>query len=221
MYKLVVFDVAGTIVTDDGVVLAAFEQAFGEVVPELWQEKKEEFIRYATVTMGQAKIEVFEHLLGSRDLAESAAKAFQEYYLTRLQEAKPIEGIEQLFRSLRGNGVKIAVNTGFNRPTLDKLIQNLGWQDLIDATATPSETGAGRPSPAMLKYVAENLGVEDPSEVAIVGDTASDIESGKRFGAGLKIGVLSGAHDEETLLDAGADFVVRDATYAISELLDS
>jgi phosphoglycolate phosphatase-like HAD superfamily hydrolase len=64
------------------------------------------------------------------------------------------------------------------------------------------------------------LGIGNPKEVAILGDTASDIESGIRFGAGLKIGVLSGAHDEETLLEAGADLVVKNATYAIADLLD-
>lgn len=220
MYKLVVFDVAGTIVSDDGVVIAAFEQAFSEVVPELWSEKSEEFTHYAKVTMGQAKIEVFEYLLGSRELAEKAAQAFQTYYLTRLSEAKAFDGIEQMFRSLRENGIKIALNTGFNRETLDQMIENLGWSDLIDATATPSETKAGRPSPAMLEYVSRQLGISNPKEVAILGDTASDIESGIRFGAGLKIGVLSGAHDEETLLGAGADVVVKDATYAIADLLD-
>jgi phosphonatase-like hydrolase len=220
MYKLVVFDVAGTIVSDDGVVIAAFEQAFREVVPELWAQNSEEFTQYAKVTMGQAKIEVFEHLLRSRTLAEEAAQAFQTYYLSRLSEVMGLEGIEQMFRSLRENGIKIALNTGFNRETLDQMIENLGWSEFIDATATPSETKAGRPSPAMLEYVCRQMGINDPLDVAILGDTESDIESGIRFGAGLKIGVLSGAHDEETLLAAGADLVVRDATYAIENLLD-
>ena len=72
----------------------------------------------------------------------------------------------------------------------------------------------------MLRYVADTLGVEDPTEVAILGDTASDIESGIRFGAGLKVGVLSGAHDSDTLLQAGADLVVPDVTYVLELLLD-
>lgn len=220
MFKLAVFDVAGTIVSDDGVVLAAFEEAFREVVPGLWDEQSEKFIKYATDTMGQAKIEVFEHLLGSQELANQAALKFQDYYLTRASEAKPFVGVEQMFKSLRSNGVKIAVNTGFNRSTLDQMISGLGWVDLIDATATPSETNEGRPSPAMLRYVADTLGVEDPTEVAILGDTASDIESGIRFGAGLKVGVLSGAHDSDTLLQAGADLVVPDVTYVLELLLD-
>lgn len=220
MYKLVVFDVAGTTVSDDGVVISAFEQAFTKVVPERWANESQAFISYAQKTMGQSKIEVFEHLLGSRDLAADAADAFQESYVEKLELVKPIPGVEKLFKTLRQEGVLIALNTGFNRATLDRMIEVLGWSDYLDATATPSETGVGRPSPAMLKLVASQLGVEDPKTVAVFGDTATDIETARRFGAGLKVGVLSGAHSEQELEEADADLIVKDVTFAVGELLD-
>jgi phosphoglycolate phosphatase len=39
------------------------------------------------------------------------------------------------------------------------------------------------------------LRVDSVAQVAIVGDTISDLEAGNRAGAGLVIGVLSGTHD--------------------------
>jgi phosphonatase-like hydrolase len=220
MFKLAVFDVAGTVVADNGTVITAFEEAFSEVVPDLWRVQQAEFIHYAKETMGQSKIEVFAHLLNDPELAAQAADAFQASYLMRIGEATPFDGVEQMFISLRENGIAVALNTGFNRATLDTLIRNLGWQDLIDASATQTETASGRPSPAMLEFVSRKLGIKNPEEVAVFGDTASDIEAGIRFGAGLKVGVLTGSHQEHALREAGADLVVRDATQAFTNLLD-
>lgn len=219
MYKLVVFDVAGTIVSDDGVVLDAFEQAFSKVVPETWQANRERFIDYAQKTMGQSKIEVFYSLLGDQRLAAAAADSFQAAYLQNLDRAKEFKGIPEMFQMLRSRGIKIALNTGFNRNTLDTMIERFGWTGLIDATATPQEAGAGRPSPAMLRLVANQLGVTDNSMVAVMGDTATDIVTAKAFQAGLAIGVLTGAHGPKEFEDAAADLILDRATDALAHLV--
>lgn len=207
MSELAVFDVAGTVVTDDGIVIESFQQAFAMVVPITWADKQDEFMDYAERTMGQSKVEVFKTLLGDDDLVQRTNDEFQNAYLERLEEIEPIPGVETLFENLRSRGVKVALNTGFNRETLNTIVYALGWQELIDSTATQTETGKGRPEPDMLEWVAKECGVSDPSKVAILGDTVSDIEAGKNFGAGLKIGVLTGFHDEQMLKSAGADAV--------------
>ncbi|MGA3153865.1 MAG: HAD family hydrolase [Streptosporangiaceae bacterium] len=50
------------------------------------------------------------------------------------------------------------------------------------------------------------------AELAVVGDTASDVESGLRAGAGLVAGVLSGAASREELEKAGAPCILADIT---------
>lgn len=219
MFKLVVFDVAGTIVSDDGVVLDAFEEAFTSIVPEQWLENSDRFIEYAKKTMGQSKIEVFYSLLGDQRLAAAAADSFQSAYLKHMHRAKEFDGIPEMFQMLRAKGIRVALNTGFNRPTLETMIEHFGWRGLIDGSATPQEAGAGRPSPAMLRLVASQLGVTDHSMVAVLGDTATDIETAKAFGAGLSIGVLTGAHGAKEFEDAGADLVLSSATEALPHLV--
>ncbi|SLJ82276.1 HAD family hydrolase [Mycobacteroides abscessus subsp. abscessus] len=44
--------------------------------------------------------------------------------------------------------------------------------------------------------------------VAVAGDTAGDIESGRRAGATILAGTLTGAHDADTLRRAGATHVL-------------
>lgn len=219
MTKLAVFDIAGTIVSDDGVVISSFMAAFSEVVPEVWAENDGDFLDYAHKTMGQSKIEVFRSLLGDDSLAHAAAEAFQAHYLQRLPEVRLFDGVLEMFDSLRSAGIQVALNTGFNRDTLDIMLSRLGLADHVDATATQGEAGEGRPSPAMISHVVRQLGVEAPSEVAVLGDTRSDMEAATRFGAGVPIGVLTGEHDERELRDAGAQHVFPIVTDALSLLL--
>lgn len=219
MFKVVVFDVAGTIVSDDGVVISTFEQVFQELVPDLWQEHRARFLDYAQKTMGQSKIEVFAALLGDQRMAAEAAERFQHAYLENLHQVMPFEGVVEMFAILRAKGIKIALNTGFNRATLNVMIEQFGWGSFIDASVTPQEAGAGRPSPAMLRQVSNQLGVSDPELFAVLGDTATDIETAKAFGAGLAIGVLSGAHTPADFEYAGADLVLATVTDAIPHLI--
>lgn len=218
MPKLAVFDIAGTIVSDDGVVISSFIAAFSEVVPEVWAENDGDFLEYAHKTMGQSKIEVFRSLLGDDSLAHAAAEAFQAHYLRKLPEVYLFDGVLEMFDSLRSGGTYVALNTGFNRETLDVMLSTLRLDGHVDATATQAEAGEGRPSPAMIAHVAKQLAVESPADVAVLGDTRSDMEAAARFGAGMSIGVLTGEHDEVALRDAGAHQVVPIVTDALSIL---
>lgn len=209
--QMIAFDVAGTTVKDDGIVIRAFAKAFSRVVPQLWELKSNEFTEYAIETMGQSKIEVFTALLEDVELAKQAAVDFEDAYLELVQDEGVAEmpGASELFLALRTAGISTALTTGFSRPTLDAILGRLGWDDLVDFTVTPAEVGLGRPSPLMLQRAAAELGVSHPAACVVVGDTQSDMEAALAFGAGEVVGVLSGAHNRETLAGAGATSVVN------------
>jgi phosphonatase-like hydrolase len=161
--------------------------------------------------MGQSKIDVFTELLGDANKAQQANVAFEESYVNEIAKvgAVAIPGAQEMFMYLRSQNISVALTTGFSRTTLDTLITELGWRDLIDVSVTPSEAGRGRPHPDMLHRAATTVGITNPAHVIVLGDTASDMKAGVAFGAGQVIGVLSGAHDEVTLRDAGATTVVN------------
>jgi phosphoglycolate phosphatase-like HAD superfamily hydrolase len=50
------------------------------------------------------------------------------------------------------------------------------------------------------------------SELAVAGDTAADVESGLRAGAGLVAGVTTGSASRETLAAAGAPHILDSIT---------
>jgi phosphonatase-like hydrolase len=209
--KMVAFDVAGTVLNDDGLVIAAFKAAFERTQSDLWPTHGAQWTQYALDTMGQSKIDVFTELLGDADKAYQANIAFEESYVSEIAKvgAVAIPGAEEIFTFLRSHGIAVALTTGFSRSTLDTLITDLGWSELIDVSVTPSEAGRGRPHPDMLQRAATTVGIANPASVIVLGDTASDMKSGVAFGAGQIIGVLTGAHKEATLLDAGATTVVN------------
>jgi phosphonatase-like hydrolase len=209
--ELVAFDVAGTVLNDDGLVIKAFKNAFESSQPELWPIHGEQWTQYAIDTMGQSKIHVFTELLGDAEKAVAANVAFEAAYLAEMAEngASPIEGAEDLFAYLKNKGIAVALTTGFSRTTLDVIINKLGWTKLIDLSVTPDEAGRGRPHPDMLNMAIEVLGITTPSNTVVCGDTAADMQAAVAFGAAQIIGVLTGAHDEQLLRNAGATSVVN------------
>jgi len=209
--EMVAFDVAGTVLNDDGLVIAAFRNAFEATQPDLWPTHGEQWTQYAIDTMGQSKIHVFTELLGDAEKAYEANVAFEESYVSEIAEvgAVPIAGAEDLFKYLRAKGIAVALTTGFSRSTLDTLLIELGWKDLIDLSITPSEAGRGRPHPDMLNMAVEVLGITNSANVIVCGDTAADMQAAVAFGAGQVVGVLTGAHNEQTLHDAGATSVIN------------
>ena len=90
----------------------------------------------------------------------------------------------------------------------DRLIAKLELEAHIDTSIVSEEAGAGRPSPRMIQELMRRSGVADSSCVLKCGDTARDMEEGRNAQCGAVIGVLSGADNEQTLIDAGADYVV-------------
>lgn len=209
--EMAAFDVAGTTVKDDGIVIEAFKVAFEKTQPDLWTSKASEWTQYAINTMGQAKIEVFTALLGDSEKAYQANVAFEEAYVNQVTEkgVEIIPGTLELFAALREKGIPVVLTTGFSRSTLNVLLTELNWFDLIDLTVTPEEAGRGRPHPDMLKFASLKLNAPTPELSLVVGDTASDMKSGVAFGSQNIFGVLSGAHSKELLIGSGATFVVN------------
>lgn len=208
---MVAFDVAGTTLNDDGIVIAAFKNAFEKTQPELWPTQGAAWTKYAIDTMGQSKIQVFTELLGDREKAHQANIAFEESYISEITQsgATPMTGAEELFKDLKSRGIAVVLTTGFSRSTLDILLETLNWENLIDLSVTPSEVERGRPHPDMLNFAAHELMITNPTNTMVVGDTAADMQAGISYGAAQIIGVLSGAHNFQTLHEAGATSVVN------------
>ncbi len=199
-------DMAGTTVADDGSVMAAFAAAAAEFGLVPGAPGYDEAIAFVRDTMGQSKIEVFRRLLGSDDRARQGNRVFEQSYAEAVRKGlvAPLPGALETITALRAAGIKVCLATGFAPTTRDAVIDALGWRPLIDLALSPADVGRGRPWPDLPLTALIRLGGGAVTELAVVGDTASDVESGLRAGAGLVAAVTTGTGSRESLAAAGA-----------------
>ena len=146
--------------------------------------------------MGTSKIDVFRDLLGDEDRAQAALAGFEAAMVDAVgcRPGPPLAGAEAAMARLRAAGVQVALTTGFSAAVQDLLVDALGWTEQVDLTWHPAPGRRGRPHPDLVLAAVLALGVDDVRAVAVVGDTANDLWSGWRAGAGIVAGVLTGAH---------------------------
>ncbi|THA37179.1 phosphonatase-like hydrolase [Streptomyces sp. A1547] len=223
--NLVVLDMAGTTVADGGLVERAFERAAERIGVEPGTAEHAAKLQYVRDTMGESKISVFRHLFGTEETAQRANTAFEEAYGELVDGGliAPIAGARQAIEKLRADGRTVVLTTGFARVTQDAILDALGWQGLADLTLGPADAGGrGRPYPDMVLAAFLRTGAaDDVREVVVAGDTAYDMLSGRRSGAGIVAGVLTGAHDLAALTEHGATHVLDSIAELPSVLLES
>ncbi|MFC8041428.1 HAD family hydrolase [Paenarthrobacter sp. NPDC057355] len=208
--RLAVVDMVGTTITDDGRTERAMSRALAEHGIEPGSTRFESMLGYARDTMGFSKMTVFSHLFEDSAVASSANKVFEQAYDELIEDGgvRAIAGAEDAILWMRESGMQVVLATGFGRHTQNMVLESLGWMGLADLSLCPADAGRGRPYPDMILTAVLALDLDDVREVAVVGDTSSDMLSGVRSGASLIAGVLTGSHSEATLRAAGATVVV-------------
>ena len=205
-------DMAGTTVADDGTVLEAFAAA----VRDLPGPAFERAMTAVRSSMGQSKIEVFRRILGDEAAARKANEAFEDHYAAAVRGGaiSAVPGAEDTITRLRDAGVRVCLATGFSPVTRDSIIDELAWGGLIDLALSPADAGfwgspgRGQPWPDLPLTALLRLRGGAVGELAVAGDTASDIESGRRAGAAIVAGVLTGASTRADLEQAGAPLIL-------------
>ncbi|MGB4780215.1 phosphonatase-like hydrolase [Microbacterium sp.] len=200
---LAVFDIAGTTV-DEGLqvykVLEETARAHGASPSEAdinrWHGSSKHEALKALLTDAEGVAPDEERLAHVVEDFRSRLKAAYKAY-----PPAALPGIEDAIRQLREAGVKVVLNTGFDRDIVDLLLDALGWQGdvVVDGAVCGSEVPEGRPAPFMIFRAMELSGVTDRGRVLVAGDTPRDLQAGLNAGAGYVVGVLSGAGTAEEL----------------------
>lgn len=213
--KLIICDMAGTTVHDPGGVESCFAEACRRTGLTISDER-------IKAVQGWSKRYVFQVLwtevLGENHPGLEAhidksyaffRKVLENHYHTG--PVLPTEGTLELFDFCRHHGIKIALTTGFYRKVTDIILQKLGWLSglnadyvsdgtaVIDCSVAGDEVPNGRPAPDMIFLAMKKLGIESPMQVISVGDTPSDLQSGRNAGVRAVYGLTNGTHPEELL----------------------
>jgi phosphoglycolate phosphatase len=124
-----------------------------------------------------------------------------------IASAKPVTDLPSLFRRLKARGLILGLATMDSHAAAEATMANFGLSELLDFIAG-YDTGYGiKPGPGMVQAFCRAIDVP-AAAVAIVGDTPHDLGMARAAGAGLAIGVLTGASPRENL-ESQADYVIE------------
>jgi phosphonatase-like hydrolase len=202
--RLVIFDIGGTIIEDNGEVIASFSAALtanGLAATE--GELKE--------LKGSSKRDVIKKFVERRWGKEAAGneerirKAYADFRMELEDKfsnggVKPIPGTGSTFAWLKTRNIVCATTTGFYRSVTDLILRTAGWEEAFAANICSDDVKDGRPAPYMIFRAMEAARIDNVREVLNVGDTPLDLQAGNRAGVLGVVGVLSGIHKRERLL---------------------
>lgn len=129
---------------------------------------------------------------------------FEEYCM---YQVVPYEGIRELLAALKGKGVKLAVLS--NKPherTLD-VIKAIFGEDCFEVVQGQMDGVQRKPSPEGVFRILEKLHLQ-PEDILYLGDTGTDMQTGKSAGA-FTIGALWGFRTKEELEENHADALIE------------
>lgn len=121
----------------------------------------------------------------------------------------PYKGMPETLKELKKHGMKLAVCSNKPHPAAVKVIAQLFGEE-FDMVVGQSDAIRRKPAPDGPLMVAGKFGVK-PEECMYVGDTSTDMKTGKAAGM-FTVGALWGFRDREELNENGADIVAEAPT---------
>lgn len=220
--KLAIFDMAGTVVNEDNVVYKTLQKAISD------HEIAVDLPYVLEHGAGKEKLTAIKDIIASKDASVglSRAEEIYVYFKTELNKAyaalevTSYDRVEMLLQLLKKSGVKVVLNTGYDRETAQLLLHKMQWQvgAQYDLLVTADDVTMGRPHPDMIFEAMNAFGITDPQFVLKAGDSIIDIEEGKNAKCGLTVGVTTGAHSAEQLKSSQPTYVV-DALWELQDKL--
>jgi phosphoglycolate phosphatase len=197
----------GVTVDDGGILERAFAEAFATqgIVPGTAAYARS--MVHVHQTRGQPAVDVFRALFpDAPGRAEAATLAFDRSYRLAVDRSglAPMPGAGEAVEQIRGAGVRVCLLTGLSRSLLGLVLDTLSWWRAVDLVLCPEDAPRGYPWPDSMLCAMLRLGVTDVRETAYAGGTESGILCGKRAGASIVAGILTGGHTRDRLHRAGA-----------------
>lgn len=210
-YQMVVFDMAGTTISEDNIV---YKTLAASLTRNGYETELETVLLYGA---GKEKLQAIKDILQLTTNDMSKAEGIYEDFKASLENAyhtEEVAGFEAAlptFKKLRENNIYAVLNTGYDRHTAELLLKRVGWKvpEHFDLLVTASEVEKSRPYGDMILLAMEKLGIHDSSAVIKVGDSAIDIEEGKNANCGLTFGITTGAQTVAQLQTASPDHIIE------------
>lgn len=153
--------------------------------------------------------------IANQDVTDWAQRRSQTLVDNRVPENVLVEGITESLETLQQQGYKLGIVTSDSKKGVEQFLEVTDFAHFFDVVISTEANAVEKPNPEVLNPLFEQYDVA-PEDVAIVGDTANDIQTGVNAKLGLKVAVMTGVglKDEFTK----ADYIVETANDIVSIL---
>ncbi len=206
MIKAAIFDLDGTIAET----LESIAYSTNKTLEEFGYGTLETE-RFKTIVGDGAETQIRRVLSIFGVLDEEKVKEVLKRYIEIFEEGcvhnvTPCRGIPELIAKLKERGIKTAVCS--NKPYAQtlKVVHAIYPEGSFDIILGQKEGVPKKPAPDMPLSIADALNAE-PEECLYLGDTNTDMKTGKNAGM-FTIGVAWGFREDKELIESGADRLV-------------
>ncbi len=143
--------------------------------------------------------------------------AFDALFAAASDMSVPVTDLKLYFADLKKRGLKTGIASSDNERSIRALAGRFDFLGDVDFIAGYDSGHGCKPEPGMVLGFCAATGL-DPHSIIVVGDNSHDMHMGRRAGAGLTIGVLTGTGTRHSLGPL-ADHIFDDIT-GLKHLLD-
>jgi pyrophosphatase PpaX len=200
--RTMLFDLDGTILDTNELIITSFLEALKGSVPEGFSRD------HIIPSMGAPLVDQMRRFSGLEDV-NHLVDAYREVNL-RLHDdyVKPFEAVKEVLERLKANGVKLGVVTTKMRLTTERGLKFVGIRSYMDVVITIDDVANAKPHPEPVLKALELLGA-DPATALMLGDSTVDMGAASAAGV-LPVGVAWSMKGGQILRDAGAAYVIDD-----------
>lgn len=202
MIECVLFDLDGTIVNTNELIIGSFMHALKE--NNLPPITREQIIPHMGTTL-QQQISAFSGLEDTSVL-ELSYRAYNNLHHDELIDSFP--NVNETMEELSRRGIRLGIVTTKIRPTTLKALEMFDLLKYMETIVTVNDVTHPKPHAEPVLTAVRNLGV-DPQRTLMVGDSTVDILSAKA--AGVRVAAVSWSlKGEETLRKYEPDYIIHD-----------
>lgn len=205
-YEIIIFDLDGTLLNTIGDLAASVDYVMrSRNLPEHTDAEYRQMVGGGIKRLVERALP--EQLASDEAYVEECVSQFRRYYVDNIdRHTVPYEGMPELLRRLRAEGVMVAVASNKFQHGTDRLIAKF-FGDIDFVAVEGNREGAPlKPDPMIVRNILAKTMVE-PSRALMVGDSAIDILTAQAAGID-SIGVAWGFRFAEELYESGAVRVV-------------
>ena len=199
MFKLVIFDLDGTLFSSEDAILESLNRAFEGIGlgPYDWESDIARF--FGKPFRAWAETLLREAGKYTPELAEKITqKAWDNYALLGPSMVRLNPGAKETLEALKNKGVRLAVASNMMTRHADILLPQFGIKKYFDKICTADSVSRPKPFPDQFDCIMESVKAEK-NAILMVGDTASDADFARN--CGIRIVLLDASWNRSLATD--------------------